>query len=799
MPRRLTRWVPRFCGFAAILFVLLLSTLGIGRAQDGSDARPGAPAVGRIFVSGNVHVDSARIVRTFDVPPGTRFSSDLVRRGTRKLTALGLFSNVQLLKNEHDGVVDLTIVVAERPRLAAVRFSGNKKREDVDLEKKLFLHAGETFSFVQTQLQVDSLTEYYRSEGFPRAKITPKADTLAARNEVNLTFEIVEGEKLRIGDIVFEGRTAFGTKRLRKVMKTKTKGLFGGGELKDETFAEDREKLETWYQNHGYRDMQVAGFEVVPGADPKRVTLKVTLSEGRPYTFGDSRWEGARTLDSTFLARTWKDRKSAVYDKSRIEKARGDVLGEYAEHGLLYVDMEPEETVRDSVVDVTFHVREGSPSFVRRVNILGNKGTREHVLRRELDVHEGDRFRRSALIRSQGDMMRLQLFEEVMPDISPAESTDVDVIFRVKEKQVGTASAGAGYTGEAGLTGFLELGHSNVLGNGQSLALHLERGGRSDRRREDYSLSFTEPWFKDSPTLLGYSIYSTTRELLEYDQRRRGGSVRIGRPLPWPDYSRGSVSYTLENMRISNVDSSLTIAGVSTNTDMLTSTLEFDFVRNSTDNPFYPTRGTRLTVNEEFTGGPFGGELHYYRHRYEGRVYTRSALKSVTSMFRLRLGSVGQYTWRHDVIPDYARFRLGGGNTIDPLRGYQDYQVVPDRGFYWSKYNRTLTSSTGADSVVRDSSWVRSRYPGGRYMALFTLEQQFPIVHPLHALLFVDAGNTWDELKFVKPRDTKVGAGFGLRMEIPILGNVGFDYGYGFHRDDGPKWQGHFLLGNVGF
>ena len=84
-------------------------------------------------------------------------------------------------------------------------------------------------------------------------------------------------------------------------------------------------------------------------------------------------------------------------------------------------------------------------------------------------------------------------------------------------------------------------------------------------------------------------------------------------------------------------------------------------------------------------------------------------------------------------------------------------------------------------------------------MALFTLEQQFPIVHPLHALIFMDAGNTWDQLKFVKPRDFKVGAGFGLRMEIPILGNVGFDYGYGFHRDDGPKWQGHFLLGNVGF
>lgn len=794
MHSRFTRWARRLLGVAAFVVVGLFTASGVALAQEGSEVRPGTPAIGRILVNGNVHVDSARIVRTFDVPPGTRFSSDLVRRGTRKLIALGLFSNVQLLKTEHDGVVDLTIVVTERPRLAGLRFSGNKKREDVDLEKKLFLRRGETYSFTQVQMQVDSLAEYYRSEGFPRASITPRVDTLAATNEVDLTFQVVEGEKLRIGDIVFEGRTAFSPKKLRKVMKTKTKGLFGGGELKDETFPEDREKLETWYRNHGYRDMTVVGFEVLPAPDPKRVVLKVALDEGRRYRFGRVAWDGARTLDSTFLARTWPARKGGLYDRSRIEKARGDVLGEYAEHGLLYVDLEPEESLRDSLVDVAFRVREGSPSLVRRVSILGNKGTREHVLRRELDVHEGDRFRRSALIRSQGDLMRLQLFEEVMPDISPAESTDVDVIFRVKEKQVGTASAGAGYTGDAGLTGFLELGHTNVLGNGQSLSLHLERGGRSDRRREDYSLSFTEPWFKDSPTLLGYSIYSTTRELLEYDQRRRGASARIGRPLPWPDYSRGSMSYTFESMRISNVDTSLTIAGVSTNTDILTSTLEFDFLRNSTDNPFYPTKGTRLTVNEEFTGGPLGGELHYYRHRYEGRAYVPSVLKSVTTMMRLRLGSVGNYMWRNDVIPDYAKFRLGGGNTVDPLRGYMDYQVTPDRGYYWYRYN--YVDSLGG---YTDSTLTKRRYPGGRYMALMTVEQQFPIVHPLHALLFVDAGNTWDERRYIKPFDLKVGAGFGLRMEIPILGNVGFDYGYGFNRDDGARWQGHFLLGNAGF
>ena len=402
-------------------------------------------------------------------------------------------------------------------------------------------------------------------------------------------------------------------------------------------------------------------------------------------------------------------------------------------------------------------------------------------------------------MRSRDDLMRLGLFEEAAFDFSDADSGNVDLTFKVKEKQVGTASAGAGYTSQTGVTGFLEIGHNNVLGNGQQLGLHLERGNKV----ENYTLSFTEPWFHDSPTLLGFSVYSTQNILTEFDEARRGASARIGRPLPWPDYSRGSLSYTLEKVRISNVRDSVSLTGVPLGVFELTSSFETNFVRNSADHPLYPTRGTRLTINDAFTGGPFLGDVNYNLHRYEGRAWLPSVAKHVTTMVRMRVGTVGQFSWLHGPVPDYARFRLGGGSTPDPLRGYLDYQVVPPK--YISKiwvYGTHLAkdpSDTTKTISVRDSSQTIRRYPGGRYMALFTMEQQFPVVNPLHAVLFFDAGNTWDEKKDIQPFKLKCGAGIGFRMEIPILGNVGFDYGYGFNRDDGPRWQGHFLLGNVGF
>jgi outer membrane protein insertion porin family len=433
------------------------------------------------------------------------------------------------------------------------------------------------------------------------------------------------------------------------------------------------------------------------------------------------------------------------------------------------------------------------------------------VIRREIDVREGERFKRSALVRSQGDLMRLGFFEEAIPDFTPADSTDVDITFKVKEKTVGTASAGAGYTAQDGLTGFLEIGHNNVLGNGQSLQLHLERGSR----RSDYSLSFTEPWFRGTPTLLGFSLFrfrreiqtATTTNAANYAERRIGGSVRVGRPLPWPDYSRGSLGYSLEDVKIDSLGpldatTRLALSGIPFGVGQRTSSVNATFLRNSADHPLYPTKGSRFSVTSEFAGGAFGGSVNFHKHRIESRLYLPSLLKGVTTMLRGRVGLLGGYSGQTVPVPTYERFRLGGGTTPDPLRGYDDYMVVPGKFVYDVPTSfRSDTTISGTDTTVTKTpiGFDRVRYPGGQFMTLYTFEQQFAVVHPLHAVIFFDAGNAWDQWREIRPFDLKVGAGIGFRMEIPLLGIVGFDYGYGFHRDDRPRAVGHFLIGQTSF
>jgi outer membrane protein insertion porin family len=758
--------------------------------------------VGRISVEGNTFTDSMRIIRTFDVPPGAHFSADAVRRGIRKLFALGLFEDAWVQSTPRGDQMDLVIHVLERPRIGKIEFTGNRKRDKDDLEKKLFLRPGEAYSPTTVQTQIDSLIKFYHEEGFAQAKVTAALDTTATDRRIGLRFVIDEGEKVKIRDIEFVGSTLIDAKKVRKQMKSKQKGFFGGGEVNEEFFTEDIEKIQDYYQNHGFRDARVTGRELVPHKDdPKKLTLRYTIEEGPRYWFGNTSWDGNTVVHTITLQRfvTW--RPGDLYDKSKITKARGGAFGEYAEQGYLYLDIDARETVRDSAVDLAFGVTEGRPSHIRYVHITGNRNTREKVIRREIAIHEGDRFQRSTLVRTQGDVFRLSLFEDVQIDFAPAESTDVDITLKLKEKSVGTASAGAGYTAESGVTGFLELGHNNVLGNGQSLQLHLERGAK----REDYFLSFTEPWFRDTPTLLGFSVFNTNNQRDLYDEKRRGGSARIGRPLPWPDYSRGSLTYQLEDVTIDQIGDVLTPAdsvaliGVPVGQANRTSSVEAVFSRISTDNPFYPRKGSRLTLDFEVAGGPFGGKINFHKQRIEGRVYLPSIAKRVTTMLRARFGLLGEYPDQiHSDVPPYERFRLGGGTTTDPLRGYDDYSVVPPKFIHQVAIGYD-TLRVGPDSGQAVPILSTVRYPGGRYMSVYTVEQQFPIVHPLHGVVFFDAGNTWDLWHEIRPLDLKMGAGIGFRLEIPLLGNIGFDYGYGFNRDDGPKAVGHFLIGQTFF
>ena len=799
---------------ALLLCLAVLGALGAvaaARAQTappavGADAGAPSIAVADVRLAGVAPADSVRTRAAFAVRPGEQVTAARLRESLRAVWALGMYDDLWVGLAPGPGGATLTLHAEPRPRLARVELTGNKKVDSDKLLEHTGLIVGGRLANDQVLAAVDSLRRIYREKGYVRAEVTATTQS-AGPGQVVVAFRVVEGAGARLTGVEFPGAVAFPADLLRKQLESKFKGLFRSGKLDPDKTTKDVEQLTAFYRDRGFREVEVRRDSLRFSPDGQRMTLVYNIKEGPRAWLGKVEWAGNRALGDAQVRALTGVYAGQMYNAGAIRKTVEEAYSQYAELGFLYVSVDPVETVGDSGrVHLTFQVQEGAPSHLRRINISGNTRTKEKVVRRELMIHEGDLFRRSALIRTQQDVFRLGYFSDVQVDFKPADSTDVDLSLKVVEKETGTASAGAGYSSDGGLTGFVQLGHNNLFGNGQSVTLGLERGAR----RSNIDISFTDPYFRDTRTTLGASIFSRDRETqivgtgtarLDYREVRRGGSVRLGRPLVFIDrYTRGFVTYRLEGVDLklptgyASFDSAqLALANYVAGGAQTTSLVELALRRDNTVNPFYPTGGSRLNATAEFAGGVFGGQVRYNKTEYDLRWF-QPVNRRLTAMIRWRGGLLSGYG---STPPPYETFRLGG-TTFYGVRGYEDYAIVPDENIR-TIYTTTVVNDTLGLPVdtLRTSSVVA--YPGGRWMQMLTLEGQFPIVHPVHGVVFFDAGATWNELDDIQLlSDLYRGAGLGVRVEVPLLGNLGLDLGYGFDRYR-PGWRTHFLLGNMFF
>jgi outer membrane protein insertion porin family len=732
-----------------------------------------------VRASGFSQVDSIVVIRTFGLRAGDAYSREAVREGVRRLYQSGLYTDVNVTDTPESGGVTLTVAVTERPRVHAVQFEGEGKIDEATLKGKLTVAVGQLLDQGTLALDEGKIAEAYAEEGYARAKVVSRT-VPAGPGTVDVKFSVDPGEKVKVRNIVIHQDRAYPglyANELRDAMKSETPGFLKGGVHKPSHIEEDLTQLRLHMRSRGYKDADVDSIRPEYQADGKGVVLHVYVRPGERYRFGTVQWAGNASVSSEALQSVTAVVPNAPYSEPQIHKTLEGAYTLYQELGYLYLSIDPKFQENGSVVDVVFEIQEGSRSRIADLQIVGNTRTKENVIRREAMVRPGDVFRRSTLIRTQRDIFALGFFQDVNVDYAPTgDSADINLTLRVQEKQTGTASAGAGFASSTGLTGFLELGHNNLFGNGQSINLHLERGGK----RSSFELSFTDPWFRDTPLTVGFSLFNTEREYDVYDRRDVGGGVRFGRPIPWPDYSRGLLSYDLRNVTLKDFDAPL--PGESGNLTALrnsdwprlVSSVTATFSRVSTDNPFYASRGSRLVWTNTFAGGPLGGIEEFYKGTLDLKTYSRLTGPFVL-MVRGRTGFLGGSS-----VPEYERFRLGG-TTVDYLRGYEDYYVVP-------RSNITRHPESGV---------VVERYPGGRRMLIAGAEIQFPVAEPLHGLLFFDAGNTWNSTREVDLGDLRRSVGFGVRFEVPALGRIGFDLGYGLDREEGAGWRTHFQLGNT--
>jgi outer membrane protein insertion porin family len=803
-----------------VALVLIAVSNSIASAQfSGSPASEKHYTILGISVTGNRASDPQTIIGQSGLYKGESLTlpSDVVRASVQQLWSMGIFSKVDVLVDKQVAETDstvglfLNIHVAELPHMNKYIIEGNKEIKTTDIDKALSLREGDNLRPWELDAGKNRVKALYEKEGYHFATITfgetPSYDSVSGKHDsarVDLTITINEGKEMIVRHIDFDGNTHVASGDLRGAMDdTKQKvwwNIFSSGDFDGQKYEDDKKKVIDFYHSKGYRDAQILGDSVWTTGE-NNLNILIHVYEGPQYFVRNIAVVGAEVFTPDEVRDHLGFHKGDVYDMVRLDlNLRGptqdfsDVSSLYYDRGYLANITKEETVVPGDSIDIVVRVQEGKEHYFRYVDIKGNTKTKDYVIRRELFTRPGDAFSRSAVIRSMRQLAALNYFnqEKLQPEVNPVpDVSDVDITYNVEEKSSDTFNASIGYGGTLGFTGSVGVSFNNfditdpLHGGGGEVVSVSAQAGQSDYR--SLSLNFSEPWLNQHPTSLGFQVYGSSSAYI-YTSEQVGASLSIGRRFKWPDdFFRADWTLSALHSNITN-GGGVYAAGIHDET-----AIQQVISRTSTDNPIFPGIGSEFALLTRIAVLPIASiapnePANYYRNGLTMKFYTPVLdIGGQHKVVLMTLADIGQMggIGSTPFVPPTELFVMGGSGLVTgvytiPLRGYPDARV-------------------GVQSAASQTSIYA---PGGDAYAHYVAEMRLlvsmePI--PIYLLSFAEAGNVWQDFSHADLFDLKRSLGVGARVQVPAVGMIGIDFGYGFDPIGvfgAPSgWQTHFQFG----
>lgn len=763
------------------LFILFLSLITVAVfpafAEEGTAAVVSAPLksgeqVSSVEVEGNKIVSTATILTKIRTRPGDSLNQETVDEDIKRLYGTGFFTDVSTEIRPYKNGKLVRFKVQERPLVSSVVVTGARHFRESKIREELKTKEQELLDRRELKQDVERIKQLYRTKGFYLVDVAQDVKVDEATNKSTVFFAITEGRKLKVRSISFEGNEHLSAGRLRKAMATKQAWSFiTPGYYRPEVMSEDEERIKSLYRSEGYSDVE-AKVENHFDEQNRYMTVHVTVKEGSRYLVGSVSFQGVQKVPVDQLMKELKLKGDAPFSQDKLYADVAKVQSAYFSKGYMAASVDPSTALNPGTkrVDITYSVSEGAIAYVGRIIIKGNVKTRDAVIRRELRIAPGERFDGEKLRRSKERIYNLGYFEEINMETAPADQPDQrDLVVTVKESKTGEFSFGGGFSSVDSLIGFAEIVQRNFdlfnwptfVGGGQELRVNISAG----TRRRNLLLSFTEPWIFNRPYSAGFDLFNTTRtrgEGYSFELQRLGGDLRLGHNFN--DYNKVGFTYRLEQVKVSDVESTASSALKAEIGKNTISAGKFSASRDTRDNVFNPKRGYLLESDIELAGTLFGGDKDFLKWTGAGGVFFEPFVENQILEFHTRLGLVNEMEGS-DEVPIFERFFAGGADSI---RGYRERRVGPK------------------DPANRDPI-------GGESLYLVSTEYTIPLVDFLKVAGFYDAGNVTSSYKDILQSGFKSGAGAGVRIKTPF-GPVKLDYGWPINPDDGERKTGrvHF-------
>lgn len=680
-----------------------------------------------IQVQGNQRVEANTVASYLLFAPGDPYSEERIDLSVKTLFATGLFADVAI--DPRDG--NVLIRVIENPIINRVILEGNKSLKSDKITDEIEAEPRAIFTRSNIQEDVQRIIELYRQSGRFGATISPKV-VQQPQNRVDLIFEISEGPVTGVRRINIIGNAEFDDRRLRKEMATEESTwykFFSSNDNYDPGRLEfDREQLRTFYTNRGFADFRVVSAVAELTPDQEDFYITFTVDEGEEYTWGDIKVETELDdLSSDFLERLISIKPGTIYNASVVEDVIDTLNFVAGTSGYAFVDIQPniKRNRDEKTVDLVFNVVEGPRVYIERIDVVGNTTTLDYVIRRELELVEGDAFNRILLDRSRNRVRALRFFEEVEITERQGSAPDRAVVeVAVKEQPTGELSFSAGFSSADAFLVDLSITQRNLRGRGQLLRFVI----RASSNRREVDLRFTEPRFLGRNLAAGVEIFDVVIDFLDeagFRQSRTGGQVTLAFPLT--ENTTLSTRYSLRQEDIelpgtdcTTIDTSLQSSLTSLCEQVggrLSSIFGYTFGWDRRNDPISPTGGFDLRFSQDLAG--IGGDVKYLRTDFEANAY-KGLFKDVIASATLSGGYIRG--WGSDPVSVNDRYFKGNFD----FRGFDNAGIGP----------RVVQYDPLTGDVVS-----RLNSLGGNAFGLAATEVSFPVGIPgILGSLFAEAG-----------------------------------------------------------
>ena len=699
-------------------------------------------------IVGNNFTDTDVILSLLEdvkVNTDTEYSNYIVNT----LNESNLFSDVRVKFVDNKYI----ITIEEFPNIDKIYFKKNERLDDEDLRLIVTATNLTNLNLRSIERFINETIKLYESFGYNNVNIEYSEKFYQETNTVDLHFNIDEGSITKINNIFINGSALISSDEIKEIIVSKTKSIrniFANNNYKPAVVERDKFLISNYYKNKGFLDVIVE--YTIEYLKSNRVNLYFEIVEGDIYSISDIELNDENNIlkqQTIDLVKNSIDNfliEDKIFSIDKIRNLEKDLSSIIIDSGVDFFELTSLEKVNNKNIEIQIKISSIEPRYTKRIDIVGNSRTFDYVIRRELEIIEGDAIFKNQIENIRSKLLSLNIFESVKVKEEVIDSNNVNLIIEVEEKQTGTFNAGVSVGTLDGFSIVTGLRERNFYGTGRSLDILLN----TSEDKNQFKLITTDRLSYENDANISYSINYKQQDFSKassYKLDTFSSGIGIGYKLNTNLIHNVDFEYVLKDYRITN--SSTVSNSILTSSGANMSFLLKNNIRYSTLNPGFISKSGNLINFNNTLETPTSSSNGFVRNLITIKKYHNIA-NNIFSV-QTKIGNIFSLN-NNDILTD-DKFSLGGRW----LRGFDNYGAGPrnSRSSYVGGNNIVVTKLDYSHELTRDSNF------------------------PIYFNLFNDYGLLWDNKTKPTQSDNNLrsSAGFGIKYYSPI-GPIGFSWGF---------------------